>query len=69
MAMLLNSKQRLELKTIQSWACCFEPERRFWAEIRVVQLEGLCRKAIEAKGNASLWGIIQEMENALKINE
>jgi len=35
----MNEQQLAELERIRSWACCFEPERRFMAEIRVAQLE------------------------------
>lgn len=37
--MELSEAQLAELARIRSWACCLEPERRFLAEIEIVQLK------------------------------
>lgn len=37
--MPLTNEQLVELERIREWACCFEPERRFMAEVKIAQLE------------------------------
>lgn len=36
---MMDKVQQAELERIRTWACCFEPERRFMAEVKNAQLE------------------------------
>jgi len=50
--MELNENQLAELERIRGWACCFEPERRFMAEIKVAQLKESLKEQLSKRGYA-----------------
>ena len=45
--MELSQIQKSDLEAMRRWACCLEPERRFWAEIRLASARAIMQKFVD----------------------